>query len=436
MASRSRRRSRTTGGCFIIGCSLPIITLLILSGVYVVNNRAPDIVIPTATPPANNGYNDFLLAARMVKNISHKAPASMVNPPTTRAGLLAQTAACTKDAGPGLAVMRKGFSKACLSPSPRTYADLGFSDMAMFREIERTISGVQLYFSLTNQPLKAVDAALDGEEMAVMFPRGGSLIAALVGIACEAISLHRIEPLLPQLSKSELAHVASRLDTIAAKRVPWSEIMREEGRSSTAMLQDMLKDPKNRGFKANYEMVRTLMAGEEGKPPTLRETVDAVKFMFADKSAMLRQNLHYYEQLADESKGPFTAKSKVKVPDNMFTQMTGGLFEQGRAKWQASQTVVLLLRIEVALYRFKADHGVYPGALTQLPPTYLPSIPPDPFGGPAATPFHYALSPTSPGFLLYSIGSDMTDNGGAAGRYPDDNGFDMVAGKLGSRRAE
>jgi len=429
-----RKRRSPCCGCLGCGCGVPALALLILFILYTANNRPPNIVIPTPTPPPNNAWNDFLAAARVIRTIPHKAPASMTNPPTTRAGLLAETALCTKEAAPGLAIMRSGFGKPCLAPPQRTYADLVIQDLAAFREVERTTTGVRLYYQLTNQPLKAADAALDGEEMAVMMPRGGTLITSLVGIACEAISLSRFEPLLPNLSKAELARVADRLDVIAAKRVPWSDIILEEGRASTAMLQATLRDPKNQGFKANFETVQALMGGSNGKPPSFQEALDAMRFMFADKNAMLREHLHYFEQLAQEGKGPYVRTSKVKLPNNLFTQIVGPISSQGRAKWQASDTILTLLRIEVALYRFKADHGFFPATLDLLSPVYLKSIPLDPFG--SGKSLHYARTKAAPGFLLYSVGSDRTDNGGRAGRYPDDQGFDIVAGWLGSRRKE
>src|SRR5206468_1259851 len=111
--------------------------------------------------------------------------------------------------------------------------------------------------------------------------------------------------------------------------------------------------------------------------------------------------------------------SKVPVPDNVFTNMMGDVANQGRSKWVAAETRLLLLRIEVALYQFKADTGRFSTTLDQLIPAYIKTIPPDPFGGSSGGPLHYSVRQMSPGFLLYSVGADMTDNGGISGRYPD-----------------
>jgi hypothetical protein len=86
----------------------------------------------------------------------------------------------------------------------------------------------------------------------------------------------------------------------------------------------------------------------------------------------------------------------------------------------------------VALHR--AEHGAYPGSLDQV------EAPRDPI---AEQPFVLRLTPgdTAAPFILYSVGADRTDNGGAersAGMLdaagPDDEGFDYVFTQ--PRRAE
>jgi hypothetical protein len=106
-----KRRRRTLMGCLGLGCGLPLILIISLFIIFIFNNRPPDIVIPTPVPPGNNGYNDFVRASQMIRTIKHKAPASMTTPPTTRAGYLTQTKACTEESAAGLAIMRIGFNK-------------------------------------------------------------------------------------------------------------------------------------------------------------------------------------------------------------------------------------------------------------------------------------------------------------------------------------
>ena len=70
---------------------------------------------------------------------------------------------------------------------------------------------------------------------------------------------------------------------------------------------------------------------------------------------------------------------------------------------------------------FRAEHDAYPDALDELSPDYLIEIPLDPF---LDAPFHYQR--TESGYQLYSVGNNMTDDGG---RTKDSipEGDDMIA---------
>jgi hypothetical protein len=71
-----------------------------------------------------------------------------------------------------------------------------------------------------------------------------------------------------------------------------------------------------------------------------------------------------------------------------------------------------LLMTELALRSHHAKHGAPPAQLTQLVPQYLSRVPQDPFSN---QPLVYR--PQGTNWLLYSVGPDRKDDGGApAGR--------------------
>lgn len=97
------------------------------------------------------------------------------------------------------------------------------------------------------------------------------------------------------------------------------------------------------------------------------------------------------------------------------------LDNERRVRFDLAGTRAVLL---VALYR--AEHGEFPASLEGL------GAPVDPVSGKA---FVYRVTPETPGapFLLYSLGADGVDNGGAEAEGgmmsppgPDDAGFDCV----------
>jgi hypothetical protein len=71
------------------------------------------------------------------------------------------------------------------------------------------------------------------------------------------------------------------------------------------------------------------------------------------------------------------------------------------------QTNADLLRVGLALARFKAKTGDYPSALAELAPDFLATVPADSFAGTA-----FVYKKTADGYLLYSIGNNQVDEGG------------------------
>ena len=68
----------------------------------------------------------------------------------------------------------------------------------------------------------------------------------------------------------------------------------------------------------------------------------------------------------------------------------------------------------VAAERYRLRNGRWPAALADIPPVILPAVPLDPFDG---KPLRYAPRPD--GVIVYSVGVDGRDNGGAeSGSFP------------------
>ncbi|MCA9101103.1 MAG: hypothetical protein KDA63_08140, partial [Planctomycetales bacterium] len=74
------------------------------------------------------------------------------------------------------------------------------------------------------------------------------------------------------------------------------------------------------------------------------------------------------------------------------------------------QVTTRLLAVELALRAFQLEHGQFPATLGELVPEYIDHLPSDPFD-PSGGPLRYTR--TDDGYLLYSVGADGRDNGGA-----------------------
>lgn len=425
---RNRKRSyrwSCAGGC----CGLPLLAVGALLLAYFAANRQVRIAVPSRPLPSPNSYDDFLHAGKLIGQVKHKSPLSMSRPDNSFAAFKA----AASDAQPALAAMRQGLGKEYLIPSVRSMkATDKFHVLASLHELARTETGIGIFHEMDNNPGKAMEAYLDGLEMAVMMSRGGLLIDGLVEIACESIAESRIEPLIPLLSDPELAHAAARLDVIAAKRTPYADIVQEEGNYQTAIAVEMVNDP--RGFSP-VAMITSLFADDSSVPgsppspkPTLKEGAEALRFLLADKAEIIRQNQRYFTDLAAEARGPYTPTSSVRVPNNPWAQLAGPLFTKSRAQFTAMVAVQSILRTDVALYRYKKMHGAFPTTLDSLTPALLRADSPiDPFTGNL---LRYRQLRKGQEFRLYSIGVNGRDDGGMPGSQPIAPSGDIVAGRL------
>ena len=77
-----------------------------------------------------------------------------------------------------------------------------------------------------------------------------------------------------------------------------------------------------------------------------------------------------------------------------------------------------LTRLSLALAAWRSEKGGYPAELDELSPVYLKAIPNDLFTGKALI-----YKPRSSGYLLYSVGCNMKDDGG---KDRDADGDDVV----------
>jgi hypothetical protein len=430
---RRRRRRPWLVGCFGIGIGLPLLCATILFIVFKANNRPPQILIPTPVMPVPNAFDDFVRAGQLVRAMKHKSPYSMVGPKVLNE-TLANFAACANDAVPVLTAVRNSLSKPYLHPPVRSFYT-PMPQYGTFRSVARTVIGAAGYYARIRQPGKAIDILLDGMEMGVMIPRGGTLMADLNGTAIEAICTAYIEPLIPQLSTQELAHVAKRLDAISAKRLPWSSVIVEEGWNETASWREILRKPDFTRLSLDYfKNMRPLVSSNVSQRMTPTDGWQLLQFGLASKSAILRENLEYYRHLAHEAERTvYTGTSVVPVPNNLIMRLStsqGNMFVSARSKHEASRVVQDILRIEVAIHRYRKDRGAFPPSLSLLTPVYLASIPNDPLAGVPHVPFRYRVKDNGSHFLLYSLGTDLVDGGGTPARHPADQPGDIVAGRM------
>ncbi len=91
------------------------------------------------------------------------------------------------------------------------------------------------------------------------------------------------------------------------------------------------------------------------------------------------------------------------------------------------QAEMRLLIAELALQAYLLEHDQLPARLAELVPEYLPEVPVDPLSQ-DSSPLNYRR--TDDGYLLYSVGENGIDDGGAAPQVDEDGWADTNTGDL------
>lgn len=408
----------------------------VLAAMLCYNNLVPVYKVPARVLPNPNGWDDFVEAGKMVKKIDRPGPYADFKHGDSWS--VARMEAFVKANEPALAVMRRGFAKDCLHQETDA-----FPPTSDARDLTRILQGVALCHTKLGDYAAAADAVLDGFELNVSAARGGALISDLVDCMDEALIGRKLPEIIAKLDAKQLERVASRLETIESKRWPLREAILQEGCCTNVTFS---KAFNSRAFRA--QMMNPLRWGEQN-PLAAEPNVDIdelfdsdkplpeppkpialiwpnARYAFTNKAAVLGGFERFYRAYAAEQKGPYTGKSSLIAPDFPFMRDTANIYDRASRKHAAARVRVSLLLADIAIRRFRLDHGAYPAGLDQLVPKYLKSLPPDPFS--REKPLRYI--PASGGCLLYSLGPDLKDDGGKPSPHRGDwqNGDILLSG--------
>lgn len=408
-----RTRSKLRG-CLIFAL-FPLVLVGIAAIVLVINNRPPNIKVPSHGTPKGNGYYYFIGAGECVDETKYPGPYSSERP--IESWKLSELESFVKANKLALLMLRQGLTKQYMHPAVRGIHPR-FPDYSVMRKLARTLRGEALYCKKKGEYGKNADLLLDGIELGVTIPRGGVIITGLVGAAVEAIPMKDLPDTVHKLNAQELSHVASRLEVIQAKRQPFSEIVLEEGRYGSSFLAEMSTAPQARKNLMNpYQWIKSSFfstVSSTDSAPTLTERFGRIwqvaRFAFANKAKLIRERDAYCKTIALEQQKPYTGKTNVSAPAGLLSDWENTDYVRIRRHLDTAEARLSLIQTEVALRRYRLANGRYPDKLEQLLPKYIKNIPIDPFG--IGRPLRYKPIGNGKSFLLYSLGPNMKDDGG------------------------
>ena len=407
--------TRTSGARFA-GCMIAVAAVLLPIALAILmlifNNRPPSVTIPTHSVPKDNGWDYFARAGKM---IGVYGPLSDSKGPEHWTD--ADYEAFMKSNAPALAELRRGLTKPCVCPPQRGLKgmDAVFPVCARNRELARTLRSEAMYYERKGAYGEAVDSQMDCLEMGVSVPRGGAFIGDLVGVSIVAIGSIKIEGNLARLNPSDLARTAARIERIQNKIVPYSEIVLEEGYMLASEYAEIFASPNTRSLAMNpltWPALRAVYLLDTSGSST-SDFMQGARLAFANKTGLINQMLDYWRAGAEECRKPYTGTSSVPMPNGLLQDMLSGAARGSRKYHLRLETTIALVQTDLALRRFNADQKHYPARLDELVPAYLKTVPVDPFG--VGKPLRYKPINGGKSFLLYSVSTNMTDDGGKSG---------------------
>jgi hypothetical protein len=245
----------------------------------------------------------------------------------------------------------------------------------------------------------AVNSDLDAVEMGCDISHGSTLLGMYTSIDCQQTGRLAIWPLVSHLTASQAREAAHRLESLQAKQVPFSDTLLEDKWWTVASLLEMMR-------AQNWKDQYVDMEWEDENPRLLR-----LRLALTTKRGLIGAYTQIYDAARSRSRSPY--RTYTASSPTLLEPLTGNLADSLQECWfhdTANQAQNSLLMTTLALQAYRQDHGAYPISLKALLPAYLDHIPTDPFD--AGRALHYHLSRS--GYVLYSVGPDGHDDGGAA----------------------
>ncbi|MBC7805046.1 MAG: hypothetical protein H7145_02735 [Akkermansiaceae bacterium] len=219
------------------------------------------------------------------------------------------------------------------------------------------------------------------------------LLGHIYGLSCEGIAQNHLWRRLPEMNADIMAHCLTRLNALSAERVPFYVALEEEKYSIQRKALEVMEQPE----KVRANGARNAITSYANVVP---------------RTYVLDTMGGYMDKLIAQTKRPYIKRGGgIAVPEERYTRMFAPEGATGRWIATVAEMDDALVRTVLALRIYKARKGKFPASLSELVGArLLPAIPNDPFALPG-TPLRYKLL-RADRYLLYSIGSDGSDDGG------------------------
>jgi hypothetical protein len=219
--------------------------------------------------------------------------------------------------------------------------------------------------------------------------KNGTLIFGMIGIVCERKALPALNELLKEktITKQTCSFILQEVSRIYSNRIAFRELLDCELLMVENTL-DLLRDGKMEAIQdmKMYQDATVREKSRERYEKWYKYCVNALMYDYAGTIETLEKQVITNDE----------------TPENFFIPNISKAYKQfvfTSARYQGVMTLA-------ALKIYEKDNNGYPASLEKLTPTYLETSPRDPFTNKEMT---YTLKGN--GFVLYSVGNDLRDDG-------------------------
>ncbi|MEO6907489.1 MAG: hypothetical protein ABI210_06325 [Abditibacteriaceae bacterium] len=411
--NKSKRWFAWLGGGVIVLC-------LVAGGFWYWINIPPQIKIPTPVMPHPNGYDFFVRAGAAyvedTKGVDEITDHNEPIPGKVNQYPLPAKEAWLKQNAKAFELLHEGLKYPALHPPVRS----GNSTIkyGKFRDLARALV-VESHVRVARGDWSgAANSMLDGLEFSYDIPRGGPLIAGLVGQSVSAICLCEMYQISPHLNAKAARQAAMRIEHLYAGRFPYFKTLQEEKWSHQAEILKIVSENTWRQNLINlisnpspYAPIIALITHDPYSPPSRIETAKVFlknsSLLFVSKRNFLNNYTKGMDAYIAHARVPYTKMKTISVFSDPFTSTLLSVYKDTRWNWARMNAYSVLDMTMLALRAFRIEKGHYPTTLKELVPEYLKANPIDPF---TDAPLHYQLRGNK--YILWSIGPDGIDNHG------------------------
>ncbi len=299
--------------------------------------------------------------------------------------------------------------------------------LAPMRKLARLMVAEGHHLEQEGKPKEALQSYLLLFPMADHSAQEPFLISGLVGIALRSIGIKAIRECLARydLPAETLVWLAGELEKAEAYELDRNGWIAFECAAAKQMTQPQ------------YVLALEVFAGEVRMPqsPAYRIFAEtrAARILFPDRT-MQKDFERFYDHVdtLNRMKPWETARAIAERDDTAFMMenvkdwnLLAPLLLPGlngiQDRYIRTMCDFNALRIEVALWRYRKVHGDFPENLDAIAPEFIKALPPDPYTG---KDFRYRRE--DDGCVVYSLGSNLVDDGGEKAEADNRQGPDRI----------